>query len=81
MQPQAYSTFIAKATYEAWLDYPFTYVFAEKERALPPSMQEVKPDSCEPVVMKWLPCGHSAHAVMPNELATIIREAAGEDVA
>ncbi|KAK3699767.1 hypothetical protein LTR37_016276 [Vermiconidia calcicola] len=75
--PQAHGTFTAAARYEAWRDFPITYIFCDKDEVLPPRYREIQPGSLDPRVRK-IPHGHAAHAVVPAWVAAIIREAAGE---
>jgi hypothetical protein len=80
LQPQPSSVFAAQGTYNAWQDYHTTYIFCDNDSTIPSQSRGIREGTLAPFV-RTIPQAHCAHAVVPQWVAAIIREAAGEKLA
>lgn len=65
-----------KLTDVAWRHMPTAYVVCDKDRAVPPSLQEQMAEHA--VRVHHLPSGHSPFLSMPDELAAVISSESAE---
>ena len=81
LKPHSYRTFSSKLTYPAYKYVPSTYLFCEKDMALPIHVQR---GMVENSGVDWktetLDASHSPFLSFPDEMAASIRRAAGESV-
>jgi pimeloyl-ACP methyl ester carboxylesterase len=81
IRPFSNQCFSSKSTYAAWKHVPSTYLFCEKDRAIP---LEAQRSMVENSGVQWrtesLNSSHSPFLSMPEETAKAIRRAAGEKV-
>ncbi|KAK7903746.1 hypothetical protein LTR67_001766 [Exophiala xenobiotica] len=75
----SYQTFHSKVTYPAWKHVPSTYLFCERDMAIPLHAQKAMVENSG---VQWrvdtLDASHSPFLSMPDETARSIRRAAGE---
>lgn len=81
LKPQSYGMFKCKVTYPAWKHVPSTYLYCEKDMAIPVDAQHGMVESSGVEFRtETLDASHSPFLSMPDEVASSIRRAAGEDV-
>ena len=81
IRPFSNRCFASKSTYAAWKHVPSTYLFCEKDRAVPIEVQKYMVQTSG---VEWktetLNSSHTPFLSMPEETAKAIRRAAGEKV-
>jgi len=81
IRPFSYQSFSSKVSYAGWKHVPSTYLFCEKDMAIPIQAQKGMVESSG---VQWkteiLNTGHSPFISMPEETAKAIRRAAGESI-
>ncbi|KAG8964984.1 hypothetical protein FRC05_003511 [Tulasnella sp. 425] len=81
LKRQSYKVFASKLTYAAWRHVPTTYLYTEKDVALPIQYQKMMVEgSGVNITTETFDSGHSAFLAMPEKVADSIRRAAGESV-
>lgn len=73
-------SFATEATYEGWRDVPVAFIFCDKDKTLPPDLQQAWIDKVETgtgkkVEVYHLDTGHCPIASKPEETAEAIKKA------
>lgn len=81
LKPHSYRAFFTKATYPGWKHVPRTYLYCEKDMAIPIQAQKGMVESSG---VEWktesIDASHSPFLSVPEEVANSIRRAAGEAI-
>lgn len=81
LKPHSYRTLFSKVTYPGWKYVPSTYLYCEKDNAIPIHAQKGMVESSG---VNWktetLDASHSPFLSFPEEMANSIRRAAGETI-
>lgn len=79
LKPFSYKTFSSKVTYAGWRDVPSTYLFCEKDQAIPLEAQKgMVQGSGVNFDSETLDASHSPFLSMPEKVAEAVRRSAGE---
>ena len=75
----SYKTFDSKVTYAGWRDVPSTYLFCEKDQAIPLGVQQAMVQGTGMNFdTETLDASHSPFLSMPEKVAAAVRRSAGE---
>ncbi|KEF51510.1 uncharacterized protein A1O9_12427 [Exophiala aquamarina CBS 119918] len=81
LKPHSYQTLASKVTYPGWKHVPRTYLYCEKDMAIPIHAQKGMVESSG---VEWrtetVDASHSPFLSVPEEMANSIRRAAGETI-
>lgn len=80
LKPHSYQTAHSRLTYAGWKHVPTTYIYCEKDNAIPIHVQKMMVEETAKgfgVRTEWLDASHSPFWSMPTETAEAIRRAAG----
>ncbi|MCJ1362788.1 hypothetical protein MMC16_001894 [Acarospora aff. strigata] len=73
-------TFQCPVTYAAWRDIPSTYLFCEKDNAVPLEVQKALVEKAGGFQTETCSAGHSPFLSQPEVVVDVIRRAAGEEL-
>lgn len=75
LQPHTAVSFQIPNSYEPWKDIPCTYIFTERDNAIPISAQKAMAGSMGDISTVSLDASHSPFLSMPREVAQMIKNA------
>ena len=75
LQPHTAASFQIPNSYEPWNDIPCTYVFTEKDNAIPLFAQKAMAGGMGDISTVSLDASHSPFLSMPKRVAKVIRDA------
>ncbi|KAG8952003.1 hypothetical protein FRC04_005336 [Tulasnella sp. 424] len=82
VKPQSFQTFMTKPQYAAWQEeatLPCTYIFTEKDQCVPYAVQKIMVEmSGREFQTETFDMGHSPFVRSPEQIANVVRKAAGE---